>query len=317
MKNLMKVVIMAIVLLTTTSCGVLDASLQRSRLAESLHTGMTKREVVDLLGNPEFKRSYNGIEQWEYKKLHFISGAVTTILLDFQHDKVISFNSYAGDTPSPTYPPIAICPPAPVEEIPSLAYPTDDQKWFQELYQKVKDKPFKDERLKILREAARQSDFTCDEIVQLMKIFNLDDERLEALVILEPTIIDRENTDRIVDSMTFISGEEKAKNILNKKHHSGRLYSDGEINVLYEKVKDAFSFDQLKILQTGMNGRNITCKQCVKLLSICDFDNERIKFLQVMAPHIYDCHNRQLIIDTMSFASGKDEARQLIERYCK
>lgn len=317
MKNLMKVVIMAIVLLTTTSCGVLDASLQRSRLAESLHTGMTKREVVDLLGNPEFKRSYNGIEQWEYKKLHFISGAVTTILLDFQHDKVISFNSYAGDTPSPTYPPIAICPPAPVEEIPSLAYPTDDQKWFQELYQKVKDKPFKDERLKILREAARQSDFTCDEIVQLMKIFNFDDERLEALVILEPTIIDRENTDRIVDSMTFISGEEKAKNILNKKHHSGRLYSDGEINVLYEKVKDAFSFDQLKILQTGMNGRNITCKQCVKLLSICDFDNERIKFLQVMAPHIYDCHNRQLIIDTMSSASGKDEARQLIERYCK
>lgn len=317
MKNLMKVVIMAIVLLTTTSCGVLDASLQRSRLAESLHTGMTKREVVDLLGNPEFKRSYNGIEQWEYKKLHFISGAVTTILLDFQHDKVISFNSYAGDTPSPTYPPIAICPPASVEEIPSLAYPTDDQKWFQELYQKVKDKPFKDERLKILREAARQSDFTCDEIVQLMKIFNFDDERLEALVILEPTIIDRENTDRIVDSMTFISGEEKAKNILNKKHHSGRLYSDGEINVLYEKVKDAFSFDQLKILQTGMNGRNITCKQCVKLLSICDFDNERIKFLQVMAPHIYDCHNRQLIIDTMSFASGKDEARQLIERYCK
>lgn len=317
MKNLMKVVIMAIVLLTTTSCGVLDASLQRSRLAESLHTGMTKREVVDLLGNPEFKRSYNGIEQWEYKKLHFISGAVTTILLDFQHDKVISFNSYAGDTPSPTYPPIAICPPAPVEEIPSLAYPTDDQKWFQELYQKVKDKPFKDERLKILREAARQSDFTCDEIVQLMKIFNFDDERLEALVILEPTIIDRENTDRIVDSMTFISGEEKAKNILSKKHHSGRLYSDGEINVLYEKVKDAFSFDQLKILQTGMNGRNITCKQCVKLLSICDFDNERIKFLQVMAPHIYDCHNRQLIIDTMSFASGKDEARQLIERYCK
>lgn len=317
MKNFMKVVIIAIVLLTTTSCGVLDASLQRSRLAESLHTGMTKREVVDLLGNPEFKRSYNGIEQWEYKKLHFISGAVTTILLDFQHDKVISFNSYAGATPSPAYPPIAICPPAPIEERPSLAYPTDDQAWFQELYQKVKDKPFKDERLKILREAARQSDFTCDEIVQLMKIFNFDDEKLEALVILEPTIIDRENTDRIVDSMTFISGEEKAKNILNKKHHSGRLYSDGEINILYEKVKDAFSFDQLKILQTGMNGRNITCKQCVKLLSICDFDNERIKFLQVMAPHIYDCHNRQLIIDTMSFASGKDEARQLIERYCK
>lgn len=316
MKNLMKAITMATLLVAMTSCRLYDTAGQRAQLMENLHEGMTKREVVDLLGNPEFKRSNNGIEQWEFHKIHF-SGAVTTILLDFQHDKVISFNSYAGATPSPAYPPIAICPPAPVEERPSLAYPTDDQAWFQELYQKVKDKPFKDERLKILREAARQSDFTCDEIVQLMKIFNFDDERLEALAILEPTIIDRENTNRIVDSMTFISGEEKAKNILNKKHHSGRLYSDGEINILYEKVKDAFSFDQLKILQTGMNGRNITCKQCVKLLSICDFDNERIKFLQVMAPHIYDCHNRQLIIDTMSFASGKDEARQLIERYCK
>lgn len=90
MKNFMKVVIMAIVLLTTTSCGVLDTSLQRSRLAESLHTGMTKREVVDLLGNPEFKRSYNGIEQWEFHKIHF-SGAVTTILLDFNTIK--SFHS--------------------------------------------------------------------------------------------------------------------------------------------------------------------------------------------------------------------------------
>ena len=63
MKNFMKVVIMAIVLLTTTSCGVLDTSLQRSRLAESLHTGMTKREVVDLLGNPEFKRSYDTLQR--------------------------------------------------------------------------------------------------------------------------------------------------------------------------------------------------------------------------------------------------------------
>lgn len=316
MKNFMKAITMTTLLVAMTSCGLYDTAGQRAQLMENLHEGMTKREVVDLLGNPEFKRSNNGIEQWEFHKTHF-SGAQTVILLDFRNDKVISFDSYDGYYPSPAYPPIAICPPAPAGSNSSLPASTDDQVWFRELCQRVKEKPFKDGRLDVLRNAARQSDFTCDEIVQLMKIFNSDDERLEALVILEPTIIDRQNVDRIINSMTFISGEEKARNILNKKHHSGRLYSDSEINILYEKVKDAFSFDQLKILQTGMNGRNITCKQCVKLLSICDFDNERIKFLQVMAPHIYDCHNRQIIIDTMSFTSGKDEARQLIERYCK
>lgn len=151
-----------------------------------------------------------------------------------------------------------------------------------------------------------------------MKIFNSDDDRLEALAILEPTIIDRQNVDRIINSMTFISGEEKARSILNKKHYNSRLYTDAEINTLYDRVKNAFpSSEQLKTLETGLNSRSITCKQCVKLLSICDFDSERMKFLQVMAPHIYDCHNQQIIIDTMDFPSEKDEVRQLIQRYCK
>ena len=317
MKNLMKAITMATLLVAMTSCGLYDTAGQRAQLMENLHEGMTKREVVAILGNPEFRRSNNGIEQWEFHKTHF-SGAQTVILLDFRNDKVISFDSYDGNYPSPAYPPIAICPPAPAGSNSSLPASTDDQVWFRELCQRVKEKTFKDGRLDVLRNAARQSDFTCDEIVQLMKIFNSDDERLEALVILEPTIIDRQNADRIINSMTFISGEEKARNILNTKHCSSRLYTDAEINTLYDRVKNAFpSSEQLKTLETGLNSRSITCKQCVKLLSICDFDSERMKFLQVMAPHIYDCHNQQIIIDTMDFPSEKDEVRQLIQRYCK
>lgn len=317
MKNLTKIITMVAILVAMTSCGLYDTAGQRAQLMENLHTGMTKREVVAILGNPEFRRSSNGIEQWEFHKTHF-SGAQTVILLDFRNDKVVSFDTYDGNYPSPGYPPIAVCPPAPAGSNPSLPYPTDDQAWFRELYQRVKEKPFKDGRLDVLRAAVRQSDFTCDEIVQLMKIFNSDDDRLEALAILEPTIIDRQNVDRIINSMTFISGEEKARSILNKKHYNSRLYTDAEINTLYDRVKNAFpSSEQLKTLQTGLNNRNITCKQCVKLLSICNFDSERIKFLQIMVPHLYDYRNQQLIIDTMDFPSGKDEVRQLLMRYCK
>ena len=219
MKNLMKIITMVAILVAMTSCGLYDTAGQRAQLMENLHEGMTKREVVAILGNPEFRRSSNGIEQWEFRKTHF-SGAQTVILLDFRNDKVVSFDTYDGNYPSPGYPPIAVCPPAPSGSSPSLSYPTDDQAWFRELCQKVKNKPFKDGRLDVLRNAARQSDFTCDEIVQLMKIFNSDDDRLEALAILEPTIIDRQNVDRIINSMTFISGEEKARNILNRKHYN-------------------------------------------------------------------------------------------------
>lgn len=317
MKNIMNIIVAITLLVAMTSCGLYDTSGQRAQLMGNLHEGMTKREVVAVLGNPEFRRYNNGIEQWEFHKTHF-SGAQTVILLDFRNDKVISFDTYDGNYPSPGYPPIAVCPPAPAGSNPSLPYPADDQAWFHELYLRVKEKPFKDGRLDVLRDAARQSDFTCDEIIQLMKLFNFDDDQLEALSILEPTIIDRQNVDRIINSMTFISGEEKARNILNRKHYNSRLYTDTEIKTLYDRVKNAFpSSEQLKTLQTGLNSRNITCKQCIKLLSICNFDSERIKFLQIMAPHLYDYRNQQLIIDTMDFPSGKDEVRQLLMRYCK
>lgn len=317
MKNIMNIIAAITLLMAMTSCGLYDTAGQRAQLMGNLHEGMTKREVAAVLGNPEFRRYNNGIEQWEFHKTHF-SGAETVILLDFRNDKVISFNTYDGNYPSPGYPPIAVCPPAPAGSNPSLPYPTDDEAWFRKLYQRVKEKPFKDGRLNVIRDAARQSDFTCDEIIQLMKLFSFDDDQLEVLSILEPTIIDRQNVDRIINSMTFISGEEKARNILNRKHYNSRLYTDAEINTLYDRVKNAFpSSEQLKTLQTGLNNRNITCKQCVKLLSICNFDSERIKFLQIMVPHLYDYRNQQLIIDTMDFPSGKDEVRQLLMRYCK
>lgn len=317
MKNIMNIIAAITLLMAMTSCGLYDTAGQRAQLMGNLHEGMTKREVAAVLGNPEFRRYNNGIEQWEFHKTHF-SGAETVILLDFRNDKVISFNTYDGNYPSPGYPPIAVCPPAPAGSNPSLSYPTDDEAWFRKLYQRVKEKPFKDGRLNVIRDAARQSDFTCDEIIQLMKLFSFDDDQLEVLSILEPTIIDRQNVDRIINSMTFISGEEKARNILNRKHYNSRLYADAEINTLYDRVKNAFpSSEQLKTLQTGLNNRNITCKQCVKLLSICNFDSERIKFLQIMVPHLYDYRNQQLIIDTMDFPSGKDEVRQLLMRYCK
>lgn len=317
MKNIMNIIAAITLLMAMTSCGLYDTAGQRAQLMGNLHEGMTKREVAAVLGNPEFRRYNNGIEQWEFHKTHF-SGAETVILLDFRNDKVISFNTYDGNYPSPGYPPIAVCPPAPAGSNPSLPYPTDDEAWFRKLYQRVKEKPFKDGRLNVIRDAARQSDFTCDEIIQLMKLFSFDDDQLEVLSILEPTIIDRQNVDHIINSMTFISGEEKARNILNRKHYNSRLYADAEINTLYDRVKNAFpSSEQLKTLQTGLNNRNITCKQCVKLLSICNFDSERIKFLQIMVPHLYDYRNQQLIIDTMDFPSGKDEVRQLLMRYCK
>lgn len=312
MKNLIQTTALAVLLSTLTGCGLYDTANQRSQLMGNLHEGMTRKEVIATLGKPEFRRFNNGIEQWEYHKTHW-GGEKTVITLDFQDDKVIALDSYDGTFPPVTaYPPIGTYPPYPE----SQGYPQRPQSWFDLLYRQVKEKPFKDDRLKLLQDAACRYRFTCSEVAELLKLFNFDDERLEALEILQPAISDYRNSDSIIDSMTFISGEKKAKEILSRRYQPQRSSTDKEIDVIYNKVKKAFpSSEQLATLRREVQNKRLTCNQCVRLMSICDFDKERLEFLKILAPHIKDYYQQQVIIDAFTFSSGKKDAQKILNQY--
>lgn len=309
MKNLIQTTALAVLLSTLTGCGLYDTANQRSRLMGNLHEGMSQQEVIATLGKPEFRRFNNGIEQWEYHKTHW-AGEKTVITLDFQDNKVIALDSYDGTFPPVTaYPPIAAYPP-------SQGYPQRPQSRFDVLYQQVKAEPFKDNRLKLLEDAAYRYRFTCSEVADLLKLFNFDDERLEALEILQPAISDYRDSDRIIDSMTFISGEKKAKEILARRYQPQHSSTDKDIDRIYNKVKNAFpSSEQLATLRREVQNKRLTCNQCVRLMSICDFDKERLEFLKILVPHIKDGQNRQILIDAFTFLSEKQDARKILDRY--
>ena len=312
MKNLIQTTALAVLLSTLTSCGLYDTANQRSRLMGNLHEGISQQEVIATLGNPEFRRFNNGIEQWEYHKTH-IGGEKTVIILDFQNKKVIALDSYDGTFPPVTaYPPVTTCPPCPENQ----GYPTFPYTWFDNLYQQVKAEPFKENRLKLLEDAAYRHRFTCSETADLLKLFNFDDERLEALEILQPSISDYRDSDRIIDCMTFISGEKKAKEILARRNQPQHSSTDKDIDHIYNKVNNAFpSSEQLATLRREVLNKRLTCNQCVRLMSICDFDKERLEFLRILAPHIRDYYHQQVIIDVFTFLSEKKEAQKILDQY--
>lgn len=312
MKSLIQTTALAALLSIMTGCGLYDTANQRSRLMGNLQEGMTQQEVIATLGKPEFRRFNNGIEQWEYHKTHW-GGEKTVITLDFQDDKVIALDSYDGTFPPVTaYPPVATYPPYPEPQ----GYPPRPQSWFDILYRQVKEKPFKDDRLKLLEDAACRYRFNCNEVADLLKLFNFDDERLEALEILQPAISDYRDSNKITDSMTFISGEKKAKEILARKDRPQHSSTGKDIDVIYNKVKNAFpSSEQLATLRREVQNRRLTCSQCVRLMSICDFDKERLEFLKVLAPHIQDYQHQQVIIDAFTFSSGKKDAQKILNQH--
>ena len=82
---------------------------------------------------------------------------------------------------------------------------------------------------------------------------------------------------------------------------------------LYNKVKKA-SFDDNKfdLIEVASLGCYYSCAQVVRIMKIFPFDDEQLKALKMMAPHIVDLQNTGLIYKVFSFDSEKDKAEEII-----
>lgn len=186
-------------LLFLTGCG----SVMTTRNAMlQIEKGMTKREVAALLGQPDYRRFDSDWEEWEYRKVYDV------LIIRLEDDKVVGMDSFNTDElhkqQAPVYPlpPEAVYPPRPSS--------LDDPR-FQALYNKVAKEPFKDDQLKVLAAGAVNKRFTCEQCIKLMSIYPFDDDRLKVFDIIFPHIVDGENYQTIIDSLDFISSQQKVE----------------------------------------------------------------------------------------------------------
>ena len=89
--------------------------------------------------------------------------------------------------------------------------------------------------------------------------------------------------------------------------------SDEKFTILYNKVKKA-SFDDNKfdLIEVASLGCYYSCAQVVRIMKIFPFDDEQLKALKMMAPHIVDLQNTGLIYKVFSFDSEKEKAEEII-----
>lgn len=82
-----------------------------------------------------------------------------------------------------------------------------DNRLFQTFLEKVKQKPFKDDRLTMISTAMANSDFTSGQCLQLAKIYTFDDDRMEIMKLMYPRIVDKESFFMVIDALTFDSSK--------------------------------------------------------------------------------------------------------------
>lgn len=202
---------------SVSSCG----GLTTTSTVMQVQKGMSQEDVTRLLGKPDYRRFDQESEQWEYRKTNMTIGASPdmVILIDFIDNKVTNMNSFDNA--------VAVCPPVPETVIVEPVGPPDyhnrpgrrsmNPKDFESLYNKVKQKPFKDDQMELLSVGVADRYFTCNQVAHLMSIFTWDDEKMKVLNMVSQRIVDKENGEVIVKKLDSLFKQDDVRKMLGIK----------------------------------------------------------------------------------------------------
>ena len=210
--------VMALITTTILMFAVcLSASAKGKRNVER---GMTKQEVIAILGEPKLTSFDMYGDKWEYAKYNNLFGDSKYITVFFDRNgKVVQYDTRIIDPktsnvqqPQHPTPPIydGRCDP---DGRMDYGYCLDDAP-FNILYNKVKKASFDDNKFDLIEVASLGCYYSCAQVVRIMKIFPFDDEQLKALKMMAPHIVDLQNTGLIYKVFSFDSEKDKAEEII-------------------------------------------------------------------------------------------------------
>lgn len=189
-----------------------------AKTKKTVERGMTKQEVIEIMGQPKLTSFDAYGDKWEYYKMNVIQGEIKRIVVGFDlNGKVVAYNmSLVDDNTNnevgcnhqrPT-PPYEVGPDAP-----TYYYCLDDAS-FSILYNKVKNASFDDNKFDLLQVASLGCYYSCAQTARIMRIFTFGDKQLKALRMMAPHIVDPQNATDIYNVLTFDSEKSKAGEII-------------------------------------------------------------------------------------------------------
>ena len=212
--------LMALIATTILMLAVcMSASAKGKRNVER---GMTKQEVIAILGEPKLTSFNIYGDKWEYAKNNNLFGDSKYITVFFDRSgkvveyntRIIESNSQTSNVQQPQHPTPPLydgrCDP---DGRMDYSYSLDDAS-FSKLYNKVKNASFDDTKFDLIEVASLGCYYSCTQVVRIMKIFSFDDSKMKVLSMMAPRIVDLQNATDIYRIFTFDSDKEKAANIL-------------------------------------------------------------------------------------------------------
>lgn len=116
-----------------------------------------------------------------------------------------------------------------------------------------------------------------------------------------------------VPSEVFFS--QKVETNRHRSHGRSLIMNNRDFQYLYKVLKKkSFNSDRLELLSVGVLDNYFSCRQCVKIMSLCSFDDDRLEVFEIMVSHIVDLENADIIIESLKFKSNQEKAVKLLEK---
>jgi len=88
---------------------------------------------------------------------------------------------------------------------------------FEMMVDIVKNTSFNDKKIDVIRVACIGSYFSSRQCAQLLSLLSFDDDKVKALEVIAPRMVDMENADKIIKKFSFSSSKDKAVSILQHR----------------------------------------------------------------------------------------------------
>ncbi|WP_455668405.1 DUF4476 domain-containing protein [Phocaeicola sp.] len=121
--------------------------------------------------------------------------------------------------------------------------------------------------------------------------------------------------DDVVKSMDSYNEISRGSSVGNLNSHKVSLsvvgsVEDNEFDEVYNEVKN--SVFKESTLERSIRNKKFSCAQCLQLMSLYTFDDDKLKMLKVLKGHIADTINYDDIVNSLDFISSKDKAREIL-----
>lgn len=200
-----------VALLLLLSCSIVAAGKNKT-----VQRDMTREQVTHVLGKPDASSFDQAGETWTYFKSPLL-GVDKLITVDFDLDgKVVRYQEriVPDGFDRQGRPPVVI---APCDDWRSQWAAPLDESAFAILSQKVKAASFNREKYDLLQVASLGCYYTCAQCASIMAGLSFDDERLEALRIMAPRVVDPQNAAVVESVLTFDSSKSAARGMLQHR----------------------------------------------------------------------------------------------------